>query len=182
MKMMLAILLVLALTVTGCSLFHKPPQVNIGDTHIGPPAATPQSNADKNTALTVGMTRWLILICLIGIGISGALFLAGNKLGIAGAAGSIITLIAAITVNQHLGLISWIGLAIIVAIVGLLIWQICVNRKALSEIIQSVDTAKNDLTDDVKNALFGKGGIFKLIQSPSTEKIVDAEQSKTKEG
>lgn len=177
MKIALAILLVLILIIAGCSLFHKPPAINT-DTHIGTPAATSQSNADKTAAVTVSMTRWLILLCLVGIGVSGALLLTGSKYGVIGLAASGITLIAAITVTQHLVLISWIGLAIVLGVAGLLIYQIVVNKKALSEIIATVEASKVVLTDDLKAKIFGTAGIANLVQSDSTKAVVDSEQAK----
>ena len=132
---------------------------------------------------TAAIMRWLVLFSVVGIGISGALLLYGNKLGIAGAAACGITLVVAITIGQHIVLISWIGIGVVAVISVILIREVWLHRKAITEIVKTAELTKVELSDASNKIVFGTGdgedhGLAGEIQSSSTEKIVSKEREK----
>ncbi|KKM71638.1 hypothetical protein LCGC14_1428580 [marine sediment metagenome] len=128
------------------------------------------------------LLRFIIGGCIIGIGIFGALAAFGNiKGGIFGAAGCGITLVLAIVVGQHVVLIGWIGLAIVLFGIGLAAYHIYTQRRALHEVILTTEEVKKDLPVETKNKIFGINpdlGIAGRLQSALTKTIVQKEREK----
>jgi len=128
------------------------------------------------------LLRFIIGGCIIGIGIFGALAAFGNiKGGIFGAAGCGITLVLAIVVGQHVVLIGWIGLAIVLFGIGLAAYHIYTQKRALHEVILTTEEVKKDLPLETKNKIFGINpdlGIAGRLQSSITKTIVQKEREK----
>ena len=128
------------------------------------------------------LLRFIIGGCIIGIGIFGALAAFGNiKGGMFGAAGCGITLVLAIVVGQHVVLIGWIGLAIVLFGIGLGAYHIYNERKALKEVILTTEEVKKELPQASKDKIFGIDpdlGIAGRLQSATTKTIVQKERAK----
>jgi len=117
--------------------------------------------------------RWIIFACLICFGISITLFIQGNRAGIAGAIGSVATLILAITVSQHLMLIAWIGMGVLGIVVLFLIYEAIIQKNTNKELIKTTELTKEKLSEADKEELFGpKKATVDKIQSENTKKIV----------
>ncbi len=130
---------------------------------------------------TAAMMRWLILFSIVGIGGSAVLLFYGNKIGIASGVACGVTLVLAITISQHVVLISWIGIGVIVIISAILIREVWKHKKAITEIVKTAEITKVELTKTSNERIFGTGngtGIVAGIQSTTTKKIVAKERQK----
>ena len=68
--------------------------------------------------------RWIILGCIVGFGASVAIIMMGStKMGITGIAASLSTLLLAITITQHIVLITWVGVGILGLIFLFLLYE-----------------------------------------------------------
>ena len=138
---------------------------------------------DKINSKTEIMLKWLILICIIGVGISAALVIYGNKMGVVTGIASIATLITAIVVDKLFIYMAWGGLGLILIIVGIVIWHALSDKKSFREIIETVEMAKERLTPQDKNHLFGTKNIkgqIEILQNNNTKNIVKKERKKIK--
>ena len=186
MKYVICILLALALAVvlvwntSGCfrAKAGLSGGVDLGEAE-DPKPPTP---AKESQVKTHSLLRWLIFIGIGVLGASVALAFFCKTAGIAGAAGALATIFAAIVLNQHLVLISWIGLILGVVVLGLLIWYVYENRKellargqALVEVVTFNEEAKPHLDAKAKLALYGdkdSKGLAGKIETTETEKRV----------
>jgi len=128
---------------------------------------------------------WLITTSILGIagGVAGMLFLPGpgKTIALALVAFCVVSLGLTLLVAQYA---QWLVLGTVVACVGVGIYALSRVKKALPELVQTVEAAKAHLTIEAKELLFGKdkptaakdgnGTISGGIQSPSTEAIVGA--------
>ena len=134
-------------------------------------------------AETRKLLQRIIFFSVLGFGGSVTLILLGNaKLGIVGIGGSLSTLLLAIVINQHIVLISWVGMGIIVLILLYLIYQSFIQGKIKRELIETTELVKENLLDEKREKLFGKKSDVKRIQSPETENEVKRIKRKIKKG
>lgn len=116
---------------------------------------------------------WLILAAILGIGVSAALVFMGNKIGLGGIVGGIIVLILSLTVWKNMAFLAYLGMGLTILAVGALIYQVIVNRRAFTEVVQTMEVAKGELSGVMQN-----GSKLKLwqeakkIQSDATERAV----------
>ena len=134
-------------------------------------------------AETRKLLQRIIFISILGFGGSVALMLLGNaKLGIVGIGGSLSTLILSIVINQHIVLISWVGMGIIVILLLYLIYESFIQGKIKRELIETTELVKENLLDEKREELFGKKSDVKRIQSLETENEVRRIKNKIKKG
>jgi hypothetical protein len=149
-----------------------------------PPANTPPANKLVQTALNL---PWLITMSVLGIsgGITGAMFLPGplKVFAIALAAFCAIAMGLTILVSQY-ALYVVLGTAVLCLGVGA--YAVVNAKKAIPELVKTVDLCKSKLQAEVKEHLFGNGNTLETpglvrdkVQSPSTEAIVAAVRGKT---
>ena len=136
---------------------------------------------------TVKMLQGIIGLGVLGFGVSIALFfLSSPKIGIAGAAASVATIVLAMGISKYFIIIALSGALIVSAIVIYLIIEAIRHKKAIKEVVETVEAAKENMTDIEKAITFGgtgpegAKGIVKKIQSPSTENLVKLTKSKIK--
>jgi hypothetical protein len=128
------------------------------------------------------MLRWLILACIVGAGLSMAAFIMyGSKAGMTGAAVCGIVLAVALAVQTYLVYLAIAGAILLAGLIGYIIYQAYIQRKALKETIDTVELTKNNLSAKKKAQLFGavKGetGIMDSLQSPTTMKLIEKERN-----
>jgi hypothetical protein len=135
----------------------------------------------KDSALH-NMLQWLIIGCIAGAGVFVVVFfMTGSKGGIMGAAACGVVLIIAIAIESFFLYFAIAGAVLLLGMVGLLIYNVWTQRKAFSEVVDTVEITKDNLTPEVKNKIFGVAddkGLMKRIQSPMTMKMVE----RTKKG
>jgi hypothetical protein len=176
------VFLTLFVMVAGCM---APGGVKPGvNTNTPPTANTPPANKLVQTALNL---PWLITMSVLGIsgGITGAMFLPGplKVFAIALAAFCAIAMGLTILVSQY-ALYVVLGTAVLCLGVGA--YAVVNAKKAIPELIQTVDLCKSKLQAEVKEHLFGNGNTLEKpglvrdkVQSPTTEAIVAAVRGKT---
>ena len=162
-------------TLTGCQTFPVAPNPNI--VPVGP-SGQPGQIIQKAINLP-----WLISTSIFGIagGLVGALFLPGPGKKIA----MILSVFCAVSLGLTLAVVQyaqWLVLGTVVLCVGCGVWAILNVRKALPELVHTVEAAKEHLTSDAKELLFGKarpiaakdgnGIVSGTIQSLSTKTLV----------
>jgi hypothetical protein len=133
--------------------------------------------------------RRVMLGCfgLIGLSVFAGILIS-PRMGAAGTAAGLVVLFFAITFNQHLILISWIGLGIIVVLViGLLVYGFIQKKdmlkkdKALEETVETAELAKYIMEKNEREKIFGKKnetGFAGDIQSDTTKKLVKEKKKK----
>jgi len=133
---------------------------------------------------TTKMLQGIIGFGVIGFGISVALFfLSSPKLGIAGAAACVATIVLSMGISKYFIIIALSGAIIISVIVIYLIIEAIKHKKAITEVVETVEAAKENMTDEEKVKIFGgkdENGVANEIQSPSTENIVKRTKDKIK--
>lgn len=155
------------LLMAGCNFCHK-----IRDLLGIEPETLPP---DDSLSVVAGSVPWVVLVCLAGIGLSVFLLMQGNKLGMAFGVAFVATMVLAIAISKHLALIAWIGTGSLVALAGFFGWRVWINRRAITELVDTAECAKDELNPDSRAVVFGKGdthGVAGRIQSRATEKIV----------
>ncbi len=126
--------------------------------------------------------RWLILgsiVAAAGLGVFG--FMYGSKLSLTLSGTCIIIMSIAIFVETYFFVVIIFGAIVLIGLIGALVWNIIVQKKAFSQIVDTVEVAKSNLPLDIKAELFGddgQTGIMDSIQSPETIKMVSKEKKK----
>ena len=130
------------------------------------------------------MLQWLIISCIVGCGAFIVLFFyTGSKGGLTAAGGCGIVLIIAIAVNKFITYLAIGGGVLLLVMAGILLYNIYIKNKAFSQVIETVEVVKNELSLESKIKIFGeksKKGSTKKIQSPTTEFEVKKVKNKNK--
>jgi hypothetical protein len=121
----------------------------------------------------------LIVLGVIGLGVSATFVAMGNKRGIATGIGAGVILIVALMVGFYsLWLaIMFAAVAAVAIIIGviLVVQRLRRERKATKELVATVEAAKQALPAPVRMDLFGQGAIpgkVDVLQSPTTQAMV----------
>jgi len=149
-----------------------------------------EENAKLNENIKSGLNRmlkWIVGGCLIGAGVCAAmaLFFGNVKGGLFGAATCIIIMTLAIAVGQYMMYIAIAGILAIIGTLGVLGYQLLVQRRAISDNIWTQEIVKKNLPLDLKEKIYGKGdgkGQAGKIQSKTTQKIVKQIKNKLPKG
>ena len=142
----------------------------------------PSTQTEVSQKKTFTGLRLIIFGGIAGLGVSTALCFFWKPIGIAGLAACGVMIFSAVTLNQHLVLISWICLIAVLAAIGLLIWYAYKNRKelikkanALVEVVTLNEAAKPLLSKTATEAIYGNkdhNGMAGKIESNETEALV----------
>lgn len=127
------------------------------------------------------MLQWLIISCIVGCGAFTVLFFfTGSKGGLMAAGGCGLVLIIAIFVNKFITYLAIGGGVLLLFMAGVLLYNIYIKNKAFSEVINTVEVVKNNLTEDKKIELFGKkkNGVINDMQNNNTKTLVKIEKKK----
>jgi hypothetical protein len=143
--------------------------------------AKKKAEADRDSALHKAI-RWLILASIVGAGALGVFgFMYNSKMCLTLAAVCIVVMSIAIFVEAYFMYLVIGGGIILVALVGFMIYNIYVQKKAFKEVVDTVEITQENLPDEKRSKLFGgKGqtGIMDGIQSKSTMDLVQKEKGK----
>lgn len=135
----------------------------------------------RNSALHKAV-RWLILASIVGAGALGVFgFMYNSKMCLTLAAVCIVVMSIAIFVETYFIYLVIGGGVILLGLVGVLAWNIIIQKRAFKEVVDTVEITKENLSLEKKEELFGKNGqtgIMDSIQSHSTIDIVKKEKSK----
>lgn len=158
-------------------------QVGELQAHSGKQSATIQKlEAEKQNGLRK-LTASLIVMSIIGLGVSGALLATGTRAGLFTGIGCAVTLVGAVVVGYYSTWLAIFGGVGVLAGVGLLVRKLIVERRATTELTQTVEVAKQALTLPRRKAIFGdhaRHGDADLIQSETTQTLVKVERGKQK--
>lgn len=139
---------------------------------------------EREKDATSRMLRWLIVICVIGVGLAVPLAIFGSPYaGMGLGASAIAVLVVAITVNAYLDYIAIAGLVLIGLAAALLIYKMFIKDKAIREVVQTVEAAKQQLPAEERKRIFGDGAVPGLafqMQSSSTENMVHGIRTRMK--
>jgi len=143
--------------------------------------ALEKAEEEKNSQLHKTL-QWLIVASIVGCGAFIVLFFfTGSKGGLMAAGGCGLILIIAIFVNKYITYLAIGGGVLLLAMVGLLLYNIYVKNKAFKEVVDTVEVAQDNMTPEAKEKLFGgngETGVMDTIQSPETMILVKKEKSK----
>ena len=123
------------------------------------------------------MLRWIIGACVVGAGACAAMavFFGNIKGGLTGAAACIIIMTLAIAVGQYMMYIAIAGGIIVIGTLGVLAYQLFVQRRAISDNVWTQEVAKRNMPVDIREKIYGIGkgkGQAGKIQSATTQKII----------
>lgn len=124
----------------------------------------------------VKSTNWLVTVSILAIALSVAAVFNGSKIGLGALIGSLTSLTMALMVARYATVIAFVGL---ILAVGVLIYSIFIKNRALFEIFNTVEKAKEVLkVEDHLKIFNGDESIASKIQSPITKKVVNKLQRK----
>ena len=149
-----------------------------------------EENAKLNENIKSGLNRMLKYIvgaCIIGAGACAAMavFFGNIKGGLTGAAACIIIMTLAIAVGQYMIYIAIGGVIIVVGTLGILGYQLFIQRNAISDNVWTQEIAKKQMPADLKEKIYGIGkekGQAGDIQSKTTQKIIKKVKDKLPKG
>jgi len=128
------------------------------------------------------LIRYLIVGCIIGVGVFAVLFfMYGSRFGIVGASACALILTISIFVEAYFAYLALIGGIILVGLVGVLIWNVIVQKRAFREVVDTVEITQDNLPEERRLKLFGgqgETGIMDGIQSKNTMYLVQKEKKK----
>ena len=129
------------------------------------------------------MLNSLIISCIIGAGVFTVIFfLTGSKIGLVLSISCVIIISLAFFVEAYLSYIALVGAGFFVLLIGMLIYYAFQQkrnfekeRKALREVIHTVEVTKYNLPKENKEKLFGdkdNNGVMDIIQSKETMEAI----------
>lgn len=125
--------------------------------------------------------QWIIAGCVVGCGAFIVLFfLTGSKGGLLAAGGCGLVLVIAIFVDMYIAWLAIAGGIILLAMVGVLLYNIYVKNKAFKEVVNTVEVTRDNMTEEDLKKVFGENGqtgIMDSIQSPETMALVKKAKS-----
>ena len=137
---------------------------------------------DKKNEKLHSLIRYLIVGCIVGVGIFAVVFfMYGSRFGIVGAAACALILTISIFVEAYFAYLALIGGVILVGLVGVLIWNVVVQKRAFKEVVNTVEITQDNLPEERRIKLFGgqgETGIMDGIQSRNTMYLVQKEKKK----
>jgi hypothetical protein len=126
--------------------------------------------------------RWLIVGCIVGCGAFIVLFFyTGSKGGLTAAGGCGIVLIIAIAVNKFITYLAIGGGVLLLIMACILLYNIYIKNKAFSQVVDTVEVAQDNMSEEARNKIFGgegEQGIIKNVQSKETVDLVHKEKNK----
>ena len=120
---------------------------------------------------TIGYMGFLPSVMVAGFVIGIIILALGQRLiGGAVSVACVAGLVLSITFIKYGWLIAILGVIILLAAIGFVIWQLIVNRKVITELIMTAEIAKDRLPQVEKEAVFKV--LAAQLQNPTTKKIV----------
>ena len=140
-----------------------------------------KAEADRDSQMQK-MLQWLIISCIVGAGICVVAFFAfGNKTGLIGAGACILILALASFVQAYFIYLAIIGGCLLLLLLIGLIWNIIVQKRAFSQVVETVEVAQDNMSEEARNKIFGgegEQGIMKNVQNKETVDLVQKEKNK----
>lgn len=118
---------------------------------------------------------WLLILSVIGASVSAFALLNGSKWALSSLIGSIVMLGLSLVISRYAELLALISLICIIGGIGFFIYSVIVKRKALKEIVMTVEKIKPHLSENGVTTFFkdkNNPDSAPAIQSQSTEKLV----------
>ena len=149
-----------------------------------------EENAKLNENAKIGINRmlkWIIGACVVGAGACAAMavFFGNIKGGLTGIISCVLIIALATAVSQYIMYIAITGVVIVIGTLGVLGYQLFIQRRAISDNVWTQEVAKRDMTTELREKIYGAGkdkGQAGLIQSETTQKIVKNIKSKLPSG
>ena len=158
--LLLLLLLILIVMTSGCALFQ------------GQSDSLPDPGSDLVSKIIV-QNNWLLTISILGVGAGFFAFLNGNSKGLSIMATCFVVMSIVLMLAKFA---IWLAIFATICSFGLLAYTILTRKRALKEIIETVEKTREDLSEDMDNHLFGNeesnGYVKNLIQHPATIKLV----------
>ncbi len=177
MKIFAILLIVVAIILGGCSVFGGPgPEDPVTEEQL--------TSTQKSQEKAFAGLRWMMYagVTLAAFGL-GVLFLPGlRSYSVPFLASGGFMAFFSIMLNQHYLLISWIGLALGLAGIALLVWMVWKNKDkleaagtALIQVVTGNEISKKLLPDDIKKRIYGSDDLNSpsIARSLQTSKTVD---------
>jgi hypothetical protein len=143
--------------------------------------ALAKAEADRDSALHSAV-RWLILASIVGAGALGVFgFMYNSKMCLTLAGVCIVVMSIAIFVETYFIYLVIGGGIILLGLVGFVIYNIIIQKRAFKEVVDTVEVAQSQMSDSARTRLFGgeeETGVMDTIQSPSTMELVKKEKAK----
>jgi hypothetical protein len=140
-----------------------------------------EAEADRDSALHDAI-RWLILASIVGAGALGVFgFMYSSKMCLTLAGVCIVIMSIAIFVETYFIYLVIGGGIILLGLVGFVIYNIIIQKRAFKEVVDTVEIAQSQMSDSARERLFGgegESGVMDTIQSPSTIDLVKKEKGK----
>lgn len=118
---------------------------------------------------------WLIMLSVIGMSVSAFALLNGNKWALSSLVGSGIMMGLSLVISRYAELLAFITLLCLFGGIGFFIYSVIVKKKAISELVRSIEKIKPALNTQQLTAIFkDEKSLVSVpsIQSSTTKKLV----------
>ena len=152
------------LFLSGCAMFQSKSQ----ESNLAKLPKTPTQQMFQ----TIAKTNWMFTLSIFGVGAGFFAFLNGSSKGLQLSAACLVVISLIIGLTRYSAVIAGISM---VGTVGLLGYSMWVRKKAMTEVVQSVEDVKEN------PAIKDEGGITSILsqaQSKATEAIVKVIKTK----
>ncbi len=140
-----------------------------------------EAEEERDSALH-NLMKWLIVGCAVGAGVLGVFgFLYSSKFILTLSVVCIVVMSIAIFVETYFVYVAIAGGVILLSLVGLVVYNIIVRKRAFKEVVDTVEVAQENLSNEDRKKLFGgigETGIMDGLQSKNTMALVQKEKSK----
>lgn len=156
----------------------------IEEQHIADTEKIAQLESDKEKLLFQKLI-YIIIFGIITLALSITATINGETKAIGGIVASSVLIITCLAISYFAASLAFIGLIavlLILVIIGYISYKKYITSKALKEVVQTTETMKTLLPDNVKQEVFKQGnGIATTIQSATTENLIVNERKKLKD-
>jgi hypothetical protein len=93
----------------------------------------------------------------------------------------VVVMSVAIFVETYFIYLVIAGGLILLGLVGVLVWNISIQKRAFKEVVETVEIAQENLPEEARNKLFGgngETGIMKGLQNQNTMNLVQKQKQK----
>jgi len=153
---------------------------SIQDSNVKQGSKIAKLEKEKESALNKLMV-WVILLSIVGVGVSGALVYTGKTWGISIGFGCLVTLGLAIFITKYSMWFAIVAAGLCVLGVGYVIWEMVSRKKIGTELVQTIEANKMAMRAPARLHLFGNAAIpghVDIIQSAATKDFVKKLRSK----
>lgn len=142
-----------------------------------------QETPKERFVKTVKSLGWLVTLSVVGIAVSAFALFNGSKWALSSLIGSGVMLALSLLISRYAEVIAFVTLLCVLGGVLLFIYSVVVKKKAINELVHSIEKIKPVLnTQQLKSVFKDESTLVSVpsVQSPTTKKIIATVRKKLK--